>query len=201
MASGKPDYHDDSIISGKHAANFVPIGVDANGNMIAIMQGDFGGAPQTIAVDAAGRMLANLSAQDLPAQIISPCYVYANSIESNTNVPSGVLTTIGTVNGQGIVYSACVWCDDVASRKAARVSASFNNHMIPLESFETRLQRGYFNAYDNTMFLVKYDDVNFNYGVCLRPNLIFSTSFHLLIYHTYGLGITFYAAFTYAIVP
>lgn len=60
MASGKPDYYNSSAIHGLYAGTMVTIAVDADGNMLGILQGEHAGALKKIALDAGGRIITVL---------------------------------------------------------------------------------------------------------------------------------------------
>jgi len=186
MASGKPDYHNDSIISGKYAATFVPVGVDVNGNMLAIMQGDFGGALQTIAVDAAGRMIANLGAQDMPVVTIS----------NTPGDPVHQLITynflgIGTedvvdVTGSGVILGGWLQHSAGISHKACQYSFYIDGVWCAVDDFE---HMNFYNMTDQANYffnLSRYDDINFEYVVLFTPGIYFKTSMKLRIHELVG---------------
>lgn len=58
MASGRPDWYSSVVIQGRHGDDYVPVGVDTDGNMIARIRGLFGAALKDITVDTDGNMIA-----------------------------------------------------------------------------------------------------------------------------------------------
>ena len=188
MASGKPDYHNDSIISGKHLATFVPVGVDVNGNMLAIMQGDFGGVPQTIAVDAAGRMIANLGAQDISVLVTT-------NIQGDIRTDLCVYGFLGAgsydvvdVTGNGTLIGGYVTHDTAISHKTCGASYVIDGVVQHLVSFE-ELNKCSVSSFPFSCYqCLYYDDINFKYVIGLNGGISFKTSFKVRLYERTGVG-------------
>jgi len=188
MASGKPDYHNDSIISGKHLATFVPVGVDVNGNMLAIMQGDFGGVLQTIAVDAAGRMIANLGAQDMPVVTISntPGDPVHQLITENF-LGIGDATPIDII-GNGLILGGYMQHTALVSHKTCGFSFWVDGVICPIINYEDMKSANLVNVPNYFIKLTCYDDTNFMYTICFTSGIYFKTSFRFKIYERVGAG-------------
>jgi len=60
MASGRPDWYSSVAMHGKHLNDYITVAVDADGNMLGIMQGEGPGGLDTIALDAGGRLITVL---------------------------------------------------------------------------------------------------------------------------------------------
>ena len=79
MASGTPDWYSSVAMYGKFAEEgeddkYITVGVDALGNMLALMQGKLDDVYTPIAVDAQGVMRANIILQDLIPLTIRSIY-------------------------------------------------------------------------------------------------------------------------------
>lgn len=59
--SDRPDFTSIALIKGQYGGSPVTIAVDASGNIIGLFQGDYEGALKTLAVDTKGRILAVLT--------------------------------------------------------------------------------------------------------------------------------------------
>jgi hypothetical protein len=64
MSSGRPDWNSITVMSGKYGTDFLPVLLDALGQLYVLMRGDYGGTPTTLALDSAGRILAHLIGLD-----------------------------------------------------------------------------------------------------------------------------------------
>jgi len=112
MVSGEPDWKRSVRLYGWDGTNIIPCLLDSNGNLIAIIKGDYAGTLKTVAVDDQGRMLANLAAQDL-AQVVTRPGLGAreHAYMSNVTVPAGESVEIVDVEGSGYFYylAACLY--------------------------------------------------------------------------------------------
>ncbi len=62
MAAGRPDYTSQALIKGNcSGVGILTVAVDAAGNILGVLKGDYAGSLKTLAVDDQGRMLAVLT--------------------------------------------------------------------------------------------------------------------------------------------
>ena len=85
-------------IQGENGGGLVTVAVDAQGRIISLMHGDFGGVIKTIAVDTNGVMKANLVAQD-----VAKLYAYVTSGKAETLAYEG--TTNNMLIADGVMIS------------------------------------------------------------------------------------------------
>jgi len=122
MASGRPDYTSQALIKGNcTGVGILTVAVDAAGNILGVLKGDYAGSLKTLAVDNQGRMLAVLTdpedvfgnphymgAAELAARIGSPAaydrrgqVVFMDPGGLNKNAYSGV------TSGSGSAFTEC----------------------------------------------------------------------------------------------
>jgi hypothetical protein len=110
MATGRPDYTSQALMKGMESGVTIrTVAVDASGNIIGLIKGDYGGSLKTVALDSGGRLLVG---QALVASKLSPGAAVC---------PAGALTTITTLVGTGVCSSIIF-----------NISALANSHLAEL---------------------------------------------------------------------
>lgn len=202
MPSGRPDWFGTIVSAGKYDDTYVPIAVDVNGAILALMKGTYGETVKTIAVDSDGVMKANLTTQDLDFLSVRPVYGEAAIAASSQTVAASSSHTAVDVDGRGAILCGQIRWEGTASRKAGQINLKIDGSSFDTVRPGTIVDYDYFGPLDGPMFLRRYDDDNFRYAVGLTPHITFESNLTIELVNPYGaLDIDYVWEIVYMLVP
>lgn len=202
MASGRPDWFGTIVSAGKYDTQMIPMAVDENGALLALMKGAYDAVLKTIAVDTNGIMKANLSVQDLDFLTVRPAYGDTIRSLGTTTISPGNTTSVFSVTGRGILLPSRVDWGGTVSRKKGQVHLFFEDVLVAASDAESLNDTSRYAPYQHPLFLHHYDDVGFTYYVSIAPGLTFETKFEVKCKNAEAAGdIDFDHEIMYALVP
>jgi len=201
MSSGRPDWFGTIVAAGKYDDIYIPIALDVDGFITATMKGLYDELLKTIAVDSSGVMKANLSVQDLDFLTVRPAYGEVKHLGGITPATKETTTTIYTVSGKGVILSG--WMQSLAATTSEMLSYELYIDgllLIYVSPFWVRT-RYHYAPENNPIYLICYDELNFNYIVGVQPKITFETSFQLKVGNPYSVDYDVTWRLYYALVP
>lgn len=214
MASGLPDYQRGIDIASQSLSTLT---ADIVAQTLENLNVDI--VAQTLSnlsVDLAVQSLSELSI-DIIAQSLSNLNIDVNaqSLGEVTNRPKygGAVTTIGgvavtandrttlaTVSGKGMLYGGVIFLWASGSQKTAYPLLQVDGELIAHMKFETLMRLGINKPFAYPLFLLMYDDVEYEYCVAVMQNITFETSFDLIYDEREGATPTVYFHVCYALI-
>lgn len=202
MASGRPDWFGTIVSAGKYDTTFIPIAVDVNGNIIALIKGDEAGTLRTIAVDSGGIMKANLSVQDLDFLTVRPAYGQARGVVDSKACPNGQTTTLETFAGRGVMLGGWVKWGAAASQKTVELRVDIDgSEIVSLSAAELYVWGITVPGVTPTFVRLFDDDPEVNYVIAVQSGLTFESTIAFKIDNPSGTEATMYYWLYYALVP
>jgi len=198
----RPDWHAQTLIKGSHVGTLTPVAVDALGNLLALMQGSFGGAPKTIATDTNGVMLANLYAQDLAYLKVRPVYGKVQAVyETGKNCPNAAQTTLISIAGRGALVNSFIGRTAGVDIRNLAVRLVVDGVAIDMFTYGGLDSFGLLKVPGSIMQAVVYDSLHHSYWAMIGPGITFESSLLIAIYNTIGYDAIMEAYVFYALVP
>ncbi len=201
MPTGRPDWFGTIVAAGKYDTKYKAIALDESGAILALMKGAYGSFLKTIAVDENSVMKANLSVQDLDFLTVRPAYGQARQDSGGELIPSGAPTRLKRVGGRGIIVCGRISWGASATRKDLWVKLEIDDTEVTSRTPNTLNELNIFHPGRSPTFVTRYDDNEFNYGLCINPLLTFESSFEIIIYHNYGTDQNVTFEIMWALVP
>ena len=201
MPSGRPDWFGTIVSAGKYDTTFIPMAVDVNGALLALMKGAYNSALKTIAVDANGIMKANLSVQDLDFLTVRPAYGAINHHYASDGVPTSTLTSLHSDTGRGMLLGGHCWWGAAGSVKSMKIHLIIDGDTITDDTVATFQEKSIFKENISPVYLAEYDDDFYAYTVGLSRGITFESSFEIKAHHTYGSDVYVVHNIFWALVP
>ena len=213
MASGRPDWYSSVVIQGRYDTDYVPVGVDidgnmiarirglfgaalkditvdTDGNMIAVIKGDFGGALKTLAVDVDGNLKANLVVQDLARLVMRTSY--GPIIESDLGHVFGGIEQVDILEvvGAGTILGGFLNHSTGASHKQCSVRLSIDGVDFTTRKFETMMAYNAVDMYSLPTRIIDYNDDFYRYIIGFVYGWSFDTGFKVRFSEAVGASLT-----------
>jgi hypothetical protein len=198
----RPDWCGQVLIKGQYLSTLVPVGVDANGNLLALMQGDFGGVLKTIQVDANGIMKANLAAQDLNYLKVRPTYGQIIKLtDSRTLASAAGFTDIFSITGKGAVLGGWAAFTAGFAANAQYYKITVDGAIVENAGPDILYTDNLIHDPSFPLSALFYDPASLTFGVQIGNPIPFETSFLFSTHQDSG-GIKAFSAWVYyALVP
>jgi len=201
MATGRQDWSISALVKGLYGTTLVPLGLTADGYMVALIMGDYAGALKTVATDADGLLLTNISKQGLDFLRVRPVYGELKRAFAIVSVPgTNVNTTLVSVAGRGALLGGIInW---------AAGAGGVGNIVMYVDGAEiVDCSVGWLNNFligptvDFPICVVKYDATTPEYVVGIKGGTTFEQSLIIQAHQATGSPITFTLYAYYALVP
>jgi len=207
MASGRPDWYSSVALHGRYVEEgeidkYITVNLDELGNMLALMRGEGPAGLDTIALDAAGNMKANLAVQSLPAMTVRPYYTEAQMVGGTKTITTGVTWSMQTIRGTGIIYGGSIYWHETESRYAMHLSIEVEEVEIFAMATEAIFDKGLTEFSGSPAYVRRYETPDhYYYELGIQPNLTFEDKIELKMFNPYGESVTVTWIFWYALIP
>lgn len=133
-------------------------------------------------------------------KIIRPRYGAAQESHGNKVILAGVTESLVTVSGKGVIYGGPVHILGVATQVWGRVHLIVDGEWInPLPLYYMN-KFGYTVEHSTPVYLLKFDDVAFEYGLAFSEGITFESSVEILYEAGPAGSVSIYAYLIYALI-
>ena len=110
----------------------------------------------------------------------------AKAKTGGVNVDASATTELASVNGKGMIYGGVIYVAEAATQKASVPLLFIDGVQITQTSFEAMRARNV--RYENTqpLYLLQFDEINFQYCVGFSRGVTFEKSFKISYQENHG---------------
>jgi len=128
----------------------------------------------------------NIAYQTLTRQIVQPTYGGAQNSRDTVEVEANSWTTLVSVGGKGICYGGYVHVHYTSIQKNSLVKIEYDGALTASKSFYILNHNSLDKPTCCPIFILKYDDIIFNYSVGLQSGITFDSSLKLFYKEVHG---------------
>lgn len=128
----------------------------------------------------------DIAYQTLTTQVVRPAYGGAQNSRATVAVAANSWTELVSVGGKGICYGGYVHVHYTSPQKNSLVKIEYDGALTASKSFYILNHNNLNNEKCCPIFLLKYDEVNFNHSVGLEYGITFDSSLKLFYKEQHG---------------
>ena len=112
-------------------------------------------------------------------QTVRQTYGAAQILSGGVNVVASVVTELGIVYGKGMIYGGVIYIDEALSQKNSKALMFVDGVQLNIISMLDLNKRNISREDQQPIYITQYNEVNYQYTVCLSQGITFESSFKI----------------------